>query len=237
MNAKSKLPALVSWFSLAAIALLFCSCAVKPPAVLPYVAGKPAAATPSPVPTLEQARRDLTSVSTSNALVESKVTSARAAVVATQEANRKLSADVDKLRKQKQASEFELGVLSDQLDLQAARAEELLVIVDAARQEIDKSKAAEQALNNNLVKVQKMVADKEGEANQLRGQLDTAESSAVAYRETALKANEASKDETKRADKAEGVSSFKTKIILGLGSLLAVAVLLIVALFRGKIPI
>jgi chromosome segregation ATPase len=215
--------------------LLWCvSCAPKaiplPPGYQPQ----------APVPQAEDAMPYVDGLRDAHALADaaSAINQARSDNVANQTATlragiNKVTAEADRLRKQKAATEEELDSLWQLLTHENERAIALFAEAEKARDGLIEERRLRAEANAKLAPLQKAVVDISNEAKALRLQLADAEAGSLKAHQSAENFAQLAAADKARADKAEGkISVWKN---IAFGAVFIALVLLLWTIFKPRI--
>lgn len=223
---------------LAALALgMLVHCAAPVASVPPRARMAPAAAQPSAVPTLEHARRMSAQADLHAHSASARVSSAKSGLGDAHSAIQSLTGEVERLHRQKSASENELLALYNRLVEQEKRFAILVSDLTDAEIALEQERALRQQAAESLVKAESMIHAKEAEATQLRGQLDHAEQVADAYSSAAERNARLAAAESSRADQLKGQLKTITWMLVGASLLCLVSLIFNYFQFRVRLPI
>lgn len=216
---------------------LLATCATRVPARATIVKLAPAAQQPSARPIVEDVRRLSNEADVQAALAADQIARAGKGMRETQQDMQELVAQADKLRQQKAASESDLIKLYNRLVEQEKRVRVLVADITGAEASLASERNMRRAVSVKLSEAEALIAAKDAEAQQLRDQLIYMNDVAEATRKMADDNATLAGRESARADKVAGEASLVTKLLVGTGGLLLLAVLVIFLLVRAKLPI
>lgn len=226
-----------SWLTTLTLGFLCATCApAGGPSSIPRARIVPAQSQPSASPTIDYARRLASAADIHGARAADRVGSAKSGLGESHTEIQSLVTEVMRLRKQKTASENELLALYNRLVEQEKKTRLLVKDITEAETALMQERELRAQVSDKLAEAEQQVAAKDAEATQLRGQLSHSESVADAYAKSADDNARLAQREAGRADRAEGGSKLKTKIIVGLSLALLASLVGIYFLSKKRFP-
>lgn len=208
----------------AVCALVMASCAPSaPPLPSPTVMPKPVQAA-SATPALDSARKASADADLEAARARDSLAKAKASLSDINSAWKATTAEADRLRKQKSASELELIALYNQMVEQEKRSNVLVSEMATTEAALLNEKNLRAEVTTKLGDAERLVIKKDAEADELRRLLEYSEGLSATYSKQAKLTQEACDKAQADAAMQKGKTRVMLYIILGMGSVILLAV-------------
>jgi len=206
MNRLKYLQSSLGWGVLTvALALATTSCWDRRDPIPPHApVVKPAAAKPSPGPLVDEAGKKGNEADAQAAITAVKLSDANTNAATAQAQMREALAEVERLRKQKSASENELLALYNRLVGQDKQLGVMMADISSARDSLEQERKLRQEANSLLSKARQQIEDKDNEVSLVRFQLDLASQDAKTNADIARRLNDQLVKARSQASTAEG---------------------------------
>jgi len=216
---------------LALLSLALASCAPKGLLVNPIVRGDKPPVQQSASPTVDEAQ--IANTQSNEAVKKARLAlqRAKAATASTQAALNKSVVEVDRLLKQKSASEQELTNLRVSVVEQATRVIDISNELASTEVALSEQRTLSQVVATKLMAAQKQIQAKDAEAAEVRRLLKTSEETADGFQKTAATAT----DLLAKAQSEVDIEKGKVHLLLWSTGILGVILLIIVIWFFVKL--